>query len=75
MVAAKYFEVAELSPQAQLVVRLELVSMAGSADRLEVFPTVWIAKSQAPDEACRHNGLHGAWPRPLPIHAAPSTEP
>ncbi len=45
MVGAKNLEVAELIAQAQLVVRLELVAMAGSADTLKVFATVWIASS------------------------------
>jgi hypothetical protein len=45
VVRPKNLEVAELIPQAQLVVGLELAAMAGSADTLKVFSAVWIASS------------------------------
>jgi hypothetical protein len=45
MVGAKNLHVAQFIAQAQLVVSLQLVAMAGSADTLKVFATVWIASS------------------------------
>jgi hypothetical protein len=43
MVGAKNLQVAELVPQTKFVIGLELVTMAGSADTLKVFPAIWIA--------------------------------
>ena len=40
MVGAKNLQVAKLVP---LVIGLELVTMAGSADTLKDFPAIWIA--------------------------------
>ena len=60
MVSAENFEVAELISQAQFMVRLELVSMAGSADTLKVLATVWIASFQSSYEPRRHNVVHMA---------------
>ena len=60
MVGAKNLQVTKLIAQAQLVVRLELVAMAGSADTLKVFAAVWIASLQSPDEPRRHNVVHMA---------------
>ncbi len=44
--------------------------MSGPADTLEVFPAVWIAGIQSPDEPCRNNVVHMA-PDPclLEIHS------
>jgi len=42
IVGAKNFEVAQLIPQTQLVISLELATMAGPADTLKVFAAVWI---------------------------------
>jgi hypothetical protein len=55
MVSAKDLEVADLIPQAQFMVSLKFVPMAGSADALKVFPAVWIACPQSSDEPCWHN--------------------
>lgn len=54
------FEVSQPIPQAQLVICLELVSMAGSADALQVLSTVWISCSQSPNEPRWHNVIHMA---------------
>jgi hypothetical protein len=43
VVGAKNLEIAQLIAQAELVVRLQLVAMAGATDTLKVFPAVWIA--------------------------------
>lgn len=45
MVGAKNLDVAQFIAQAQLMVRVELVAMAGSADALNIFAAVWIASS------------------------------
>ena len=45
MVGAKNFHVTKPIAQAQLVVGLELVAMAGVANTLKVFAAVWIAGS------------------------------
>jgi hypothetical protein len=45
MAGAENLEVAELIAQAELVVSLELATMAGSANALKVFAAVWIACS------------------------------
>ena len=42
MVGTKNLQVAQLIAQAQFVVGLEFVAMAGSADALKVFAAVWI---------------------------------
>ncbi len=42
MVGAQNLQVPQLIPHAQLVVCLELVSMAAPADALKVFAAVWI---------------------------------
>jgi hypothetical protein len=59
-VGAKNFQVPKLIAHAKLVVSLELVPVAGSADTLKVFPAVWITSIQSPDEPCRHNVVHMA---------------
>jgi hypothetical protein len=43
IVGAKNLEVSKLVPQAQLVVRVQLVAVAGATDTLKVFAAVWIA--------------------------------
>jgi hypothetical protein len=60
MVGAENFQVTKLIAQAKLVVSLELATMAGSANTLKVFPTVWIASLQSPDEPRWHNVVHMA---------------
>src|SRR6266568_3400577 len=60
MMGPKNFAIADLIPQAQLVVGLELVAMAGPADTLKVFAPVRIASLQAPDEPRRHDVVHMA---------------
>jgi hypothetical protein len=45
LMSSKDFEIPQLVAQAQLVVRLKLVPVAASADRLKVFAAVWIACS------------------------------
>jgi hypothetical protein len=60
MVGAKNLQVAEFIPQTQLVIGLELATMAAPADTLKVFATVWITSSQSPDEPRRHNVVHMA---------------
>ena len=60
MVGAKDLQVTKLIPQAELVISLELATMAGSADTLKVFPPVWIASLQSPDEPRRHDVVHMA---------------
>lgn len=71
MVGAKNVEVAELVAQAQLVVSLELVPVAGSADALKVLTAIWIAGPQSPDEPSRHDVVHVAANAGLfEIHAA-----
>jgi len=42
MVGAKNLQVPKLIAHAQLVVGLELVTVARAADALEVFPAVWV---------------------------------
>jgi hypothetical protein len=59
-VGAKSLQVAQFIAQAKFVVSLELATMAGSADTLKVFPTVWIASLQPPDEPRWHNVVHMA---------------
>ena len=60
MMLAKVLEVAQLIAQAELVVCLELVAMAGAADTLKVLATVWIASLQSSDEPRRHDVVHMA---------------
>jgi len=60
MVGAKNLQITKLIPQTQLVVGLQLVSMADPADALKVFATVWIAGLQSPDKPRRHNVVHMA---------------
>jgi hypothetical protein len=55
VVGPKNFDVAKLVAQTQPVVGLELVPVAGSANALKVFSTVWIAGPQAPDQPGRHD--------------------
>jgi hypothetical protein len=43
------FKITQSVTQAQIVICLELVSEAGSADALEVFAAVWIPFPQLPD--------------------------
>jgi hypothetical protein len=50
MMRAKDFDVPQLIPQTQLAVGLKLVSMAGVADTLKVFPAVWIPCPQSSDQ-------------------------
>jgi hypothetical protein len=70
MVGAKNLQITKFITQAELVVRLELVAMAGSADTLKVFATVWIASLQSPDEPRRHNVVHmTADPNLFEIHS------
>ena len=57
---SKNLQVTKPIAQAQLVVGLELATMAGSADTLKVFPTVWIASLQSPNEPRRHDVVHMA---------------
>ncbi len=45
MVSAKNLKIAKLIAQGQLVVRPELIPVAGSVDALKIFATVWIASS------------------------------
>ena len=45
IVGAKNLQVTKLIPQAELVISLELATMAGSADTLKVFAAVGIANS------------------------------
>jgi hypothetical protein len=59
-VGAKNLEITQFISQTQLVVCLQLVTMAGSADTLKVFPTVWIASLQSPNEPRRHDVVHMA---------------
>lgn len=60
IVGAKNLQVSQLIPHTQLVVSLELVAMAGSADALKVFPSVWIASLQSPNQSRRHDMVHVA---------------
>src|SRR5713226_2163170 len=60
MVGAKNLQVAQLIPHAQLVVRLELVTVAGCADTLKVFATVRITGIQSADEPRRHDVVYMA---------------
>lgn len=60
MVSSKNLEISQLIAQAKSVVRLEFATMAVSADTLKVFPTVWIADLQSPDEPRRHDVIHMA---------------
>jgi hypothetical protein len=60
MVGSKNLEISQLIAQAQFVVCLEFATMAGTADTLKVFPTVWIASLQSPDEPRWHNVVHMA---------------
>jgi hypothetical protein len=55
MMPAKKLQVAELITQAQFVVGLELIAMAGSADALKVFSAVRITSPQTPDQPSRDN--------------------
>jgi hypothetical protein len=57
---AKNLQITKLIAQAKFVVGLELAAMAGTADTLKVFPTVWIASLQSPDEPRRHDVVHMA---------------
>ena len=43
IVDAKNFEIAQLIAQAEFVIGLQLVAMAGAADTLEIFPAIRIA--------------------------------
>jgi hypothetical protein len=49
MVLPENLQIAELVPQAQLMVRLELIAMVGSADALQILPAVRIPYSQLAD--------------------------
>ena len=60
MVGAKDFQVAELIPQAQLVVSLKLVPMAGPADALKVLTPIRIASLQSLDKPCRYDVVWGS---------------
>src|SRR5437899_1023475 len=60
MMGPKNFAIAELIPQAQLVVGLELVAMAGPADTLKVLAAIGIPGLQSSDEPRRHNMVHMA---------------
>ena len=57
---AKNLYVAKLVAQAQLMVRLVLVAVAGPADALKVFGAVRIASLQSPDEPRRYDVVHVA---------------
>ena len=61
MVLAKDLEIPEFVAQAQPVVCLQFVAVAGSADGVEVLTTVWIPFPQLPDESCRHEMANMAW--------------
>jgi hypothetical protein len=52
--------VAQPVPQAQLVVCLKFVPMAGSTDALKVFAAVWVAGPQSPDKPRRHDMVYMA---------------
>ena len=68
MVGAKNLQVAKLVPQTKFVIGLELVTMAGSADTLKIFPAIWIASIESSDEPRRHNVVYmSAYSNPLEI--------
>jgi hypothetical protein len=70
-VGAKNLEITQFISQTQLVVCLQLVTMAGSADTLKVLATVWIASLQSPDEPRRDDVVHmTAYSSLLEIYAA-----
>jgi hypothetical protein len=58
MVGAQNLQVTQLIPQTQLAVCLKLVPMAGSADALKVFPAVWIASLQSPNQSRRYDVIY-----------------
>src|SRR5258708_27846386 len=58
MVGAQNLQVPQLIPHSQLVVCLKLVTVAGSADTLKVFPAIWIPCTQSPNESFRNNVVH-----------------
>jgi hypothetical protein len=60
MVCTQNLEVAKLITQAQLVVGLKFVPVAGPTETLEVLATIWIPCPQTPDEPCRHDVIHMA---------------
>src|SRR6266436_9266349 len=51
-------QITQLIPHAQLVVSLEFVPVARSADALKVFAAVWIAGIQTSDEPSWHDVVH-----------------
>ena len=55
IVDAKNFEIAQLIAQAEFVIGLQLVAVAGSADALKIFAAVWIARFKPPNEPRRNN--------------------
>src|SRR6266403_45237 len=71
MVGAQNLQVTQLISHAQLVVCLKLVTVAGAADTLKVFPSVWIPCPQLTDKPCWHDMIHMPPRSSLPkIHAA-----
>jgi hypothetical protein len=58
MVGPKNLDVAQFIAHAQLMVCLQFVAVAGSADAFKVFPAVWMADPQSPDEPCRYDVVH-----------------
>jgi len=71
VVGSENFEVPKLVSQTQFMVCLQLAAMAGSADTLKVFATVWIASLQSPDEPRRHNVVRMAtYSRLLEVYPA-----
>jgi hypothetical protein len=79
MVDPKNLNVTKLVAQAQLVVSLEFVAVAGTADALKVFPPVWIAQAQTPDQPRRddvidmapHSGMAEICPARLDFALSP----
>jgi hypothetical protein len=70
MVRPKSLKVRQLITQAQFVVGLELVAVAGPANALQVLTAVRIADLQSPDESRRHNVIHmTAHPSLLEVNA------
>src|SRR6266566_5632543 len=60
MVGPKNLQVTQLIPQAQLVVGLKLVTVAGPADTLKVLAAIGIPSSQSSDEPRGHDVVHMA---------------
>jgi len=57
-VLAQDLQISQLVSQAKLVICLQLASMTGATQALEVLPPIGIAELQAPNQPCRDDVIH-----------------